>query len=360
VSSPPTGDTQVAVLSGNSTSFVVQRFDEGYDVGDRILLGVYNGTVLEIPDFSITPPPAITLPTTTSSPVDGPTFTVSRNNAFTSTVTLHLHGDSAASDPAFDIIPDPPVTPPAAGDMDQPTWSTDVFLPNKHGTDVAMNDMSTNTIPAGIYTVWLEGHSGDPYYQKRRYSVPVRIGGAVRDFSLDDSTLYGTTATLGGTINLPIIVTTTSASGTRWGSTGTPVTLSWDTSSFSTCTLAPASLGTATIAIGSTSVTPSSAGATTTLTINTSGLAQGCYSFVLRGTGTNGDGQPVTHLETVTFTVATEVSTGQYVDVIGFAVFQVESIGSNDIHARAVTGIHADPNAYELRRAQRPRLVPWS
>jgi len=46
VDTPPTGDTQVAVLSGNSTAFVVHQFDDQFAVGDRMLLGVYDGTAL--------------------------------------------------------------------------------------------------------------------------------------------------------------------------------------------------------------------------------------------------------------------------------------------------------------------------
>ena len=53
-------------------------------------------------------------------------------------------------------------------------------------------------------------------------------------------------------------------------------------------------------------------------------------------------------------------SSGQYVDIIGFAVFQIDAVGSNDIIGHAVTGISADPNDPALRRAQRARLVPWS
>ena len=62
----------------------------GANVGDRVMLAVYDGTVKAIPDFSITPPPRITLPATTSSPTDGPTFNVSRNDAFTGSVELTL------------------------------------------------------------------------------------------------------------------------------------------------------------------------------------------------------------------------------------------------------------------------------
>ena len=53
--------------------------------------------------------------------------------------------------------------------MNQPTWSTDVFIPAKNGTTVSTSGIRTNAVPAGIYTVWLEGHSGNPYFQTRRY-----------------------------------------------------------------------------------------------------------------------------------------------------------------------------------------------
>ncbi len=119
VSTPANGSTQVAVLSGNSTSFVVHQFDDKYKVGDRVMLGMYDGTVMEIPDFALTPPVEISLPASTTTPFDGPTCKVSRNKAFLSTVTLKLLGDTnavAAGQPAStNIIAEPPVTPPAAG-----------------------------------------------------------------------------------------------------------------------------------------------------------------------------------------------------------------------------------------------------
>ena len=375
VATPANGSTQVGVLSGNSTAFVVHQFDDTFKVDDRILLGVYDGTVMEIPDFAITPPSEIVLPGTTTTPVDGPSLKVSRNKAFLSTVTLHLHGDAAAAaagKPEYDIVPDPAVTPPAAGDISEPVWSHNTFEPDVKGTTVQMEDFQTKDVPPGIYTVWLEGHSGNPYYQRRRVPVPVRIQEDAnndgdyndagdekvnRDFSLTNSVLDGSTSVLGGTITLPLSVTTKSGSA-AWG--GGAVALSWDSTSFSDCSLNPEPLGAASISLSSASVTPSTAGASSTLTIGTSGLAQGCYTFTLRATGTNGDSQPVTHLERVRFTVATTESSGQYVDIIGFAVFDIDTITANDIVGHAVSGIYADPNDPNLRRAQRARLVPWN
>lgn len=382
VSVPPTGDTQVAALSGGSTSFVVHQFDDSYAVGDRVLLAVYDGTVMEIPDFAIVPPVEISLPSTTTAPVNGPNIRVSRNSEFSSTVTLSMSGDAGAAalgTPEYDILPVPSVTPPAAGDMSAPTWTPNVFTPSTgSGTNVTMTGIRTQDIPPGIYTVWIEGESGNPYFQQRRVPVPVRVqtdangdgdytdaGDArvTRDFSLDLSVLDGSTPILGGTISLPLAVSTGSGTSAWNGGSGTAtsVSLSWDPTSLTTCSLAPASLAAGSIGISPSSVMPSTgSGTPSTLTITTTGMSQGCYMFTLRGTGTNADGQPVTHLETVRFTVAATTSGGEYVDIIGFAVFEIDAIGSNDIQGHAVSPIYASPHDPGLRRAQRARLVPWS
>jgi hypothetical protein len=359
ITQPADPNDQVAALEGNDTSQVVGNFMDTYVVGDRLLLGLYNGTVMQIPDFAISPPPAIVIGNT--STITGPTFIVSRNAAFNSTVTLHLHGDDDAPNPAWDLIPEPPsTTAPTTGHMNMPTWSVDNFIPTISGTRVTMNSLQTNTVPTGIYTVWLEGHSGDPYFQARRYAVPVMVGGAVRDFSMDNSTLSGSTDTLGGVISLPLYVSTTAASTTKWNTTN-PVSLSIDSSSLTDCTYSPASIGAGQIAVSPSSVVPSSAGSGTpaTLTINTAGLAAGCYKVNLRATGTNGDGQPVVHVSQVTFYVATQSSNGTYVDLIGFAVFQVTALDPNSITVQAVSGVYPDPSDQNLRRAEQARLIPW-
>jgi Putative Flp pilus-assembly TadE/G-like len=361
ITQPADPNDQVAVLDGNDTSMVVGNFSSRYAVGDRLLLGLYNGTVMQIPDFSITPPSVISIGG--SQTITGPTFVVSRNDAFNSTVTLHLHGDDNAPNPAYDLIPEPPSTnPPTAGHMNMPTWSTDVFIPDKNGTRVTMNNLTANAVPTGIYTVWLEGHSGNPYFQSRRYPVPVNVGNVQRDFSLGNSTLSGSTPNLGGAISLPIYIST--ANGAKaWGSAApaTQVALSVDTASFTDCSYNPAAIGSGQLTLSPSAVWPTSSGSGTlsTLSINTVGLAAGCYRFDLRATGTNADAQPVTHLAEVTFTVATQASGGSYVDLIGFAVFQVTALDANSISARAVTGVFADSADPNLRRAMQARLIPW-
>jgi hypothetical protein len=224
-----------------------------------------------------------------------------------------------------------------------------------------MQSIRTTAIPPGIYTVWLEGHSGNPYFQTRRVPVPVKVGGAVRDFSLANSTVLGSAPTMGASISLPIYVFTTSATSTRWGPTGTPVALSYDPASFTDCALDPAVINPGQITFSTPAVTPSSSGqgALSTMTVSTVGLAPGCYRFNVRAYGTNGSGQPVVHVQPVTILVASSQSSGTYLDLIGFAAFEVTSWDSNSIFGRAVTGVYADANNQALRRAQRARLQPW-
>jgi hypothetical protein len=363
ITQPADPNDQVATLSGNDTAMVVGNFRDVYQVGDRILLAVYNGTVMQIPDFAISPPSGIEVPSTTTTPLAGPNFSVTRNDAFNSTVTLHLHGDEdavAAGHPEWNIVPDPPVTPPAAGQMNEPTWSTNVFIPAKNGTTVGMSGIQTNAVPAGIYTVWLEGHSGDPYYQTRRSPVVLKVGGATRDFSLVNSTTTATIGSVGGSAVIPIYVSTTNASGTKWNTTN-PVTLFVDEDSFTDCSLQPEAIAPGQLTLSTTSLVPTSSGdgAQSNLTISSVGLAPGCYRFNLRAHGINGDGQPVVHLQPITFTVATTSSDGTYVDIIGFAVFKVTTLDANSIAGRAVSGVYADPNDVALRRAQVARLIPW-
>ena len=403
VASPPGGATQVGVLSGVSAGHVTQPFGDGYAVGNRVMLTVYDGTVMKIPDFSIQPPVEIYLDPSLALQ-HGPSFKVSRNDAFNSAVTFALLGDSGAHDagtPEYDILYDPNASPaptptptptptpsptptpassespsptasptpaptidPTLGKMQQPTFDPNGIVPAKNGTTVAMKDIAQNQVPHGIYAVWLQGAAGSPYHQKRRQPVPVRVGAVPRRFHLDNSVLDGATASLGGTITLPLKVTTGTGSSAWNPASGsaTPVTLSYEPDSLTDCSFNAKSWSGASVGFSATSVMPSSSngGADVSMTINTSGLAAGCYLYTLRGQGVNGDGQPVVRLEQVRFTIAGTTGPNEYVDIIGFAVFELTAVNNNEIWGRAVTGIYADPTAAELRTAQQPRLVPWN
>ena len=357
-STPPSGDLQVATLSGHNTGHLVDAFDDIYDVGDRVMLAVYDGTVRAIPDFSITPPSSITLPA--SGTQNGPSFTVSRNSAFTGSVHLDLVGDADAPDPVHDLIPTPGTAAPATGKMNEPTFNPDgfTFASNQSSRSVAMESVTTNAVEPGIYTVWLKGSSSTPN-KARRYPVPVFVGGATRSFNLSNSTLSASAAAYGDAVTYTIRVRSDSWST---GGSATGVALSWDSESLSDCLLnpvtAPAGM---TVAFSSPSVTPGGGqGTASTMTVDTDGLPSGCYLFTVRAHATNSDGQPVTRLATATLNVVAQPTDGEYVEIIGFAMFQVTSIGANTITGTAVSPICADPNCAELRSVQRPRLIPWS
>ncbi len=357
---PPTGALQVATLSGHNTGHLVDAFADMYDPGDRIFLAVYDGTVRAIPDFSITPPSRITLPSTTSSPTDGPTFTVSRNDQFTGTVELQLVGDENAPDPADNILPVPGTAAPAAGEMNEPVFNPDNFTyaSNQMSRAVVMEDFTTNAVAPGIYTVWLMGESNVPY-KGRRLPVPVYVGGATRGFHLLNSTLSASADSYGDTVTYTIRVRQDNWST---GGSATQVALSWDPDSLTDCILNPITPPAGmTVGFSSSSVTPvNGQGTASTMTVDTDGLASGCYMFTVRGHATNSDGQPVTRLANATLYVVSEPTEGEYVEIIGFAAFEVETVGSNTITGRAISPICADPDCAELRMVQRARLIPWS
>jgi hypothetical protein len=331
-----------------------------YDAGDRIFLAVYDGTVRAIPDFSITPPSRITLPSTTASPTDGPTFSVSRNDQFTGSVELTLVGDEDAPDPDDNILPVAGNAAPAAGEMNEPIFNPDNFLfaSNQSSRSVVMEDFSTNGVAPGIYTVWVMGESNVPY-KGRRHPVPVHVGGATRGFHLLNSSLSASASAYGDSVTYTIRVRSD-----NWatGGSATQVALSWDPDSLSDCILNPVTPPAGmTVGFSAASVTPGNGqGTASTMTVDTDGLASGCYLFTVRAHATNSVGQPVTRLATATLHVVSQPSDGEYVEIIGFAAFEIESVGSNTITGRAISPICADPDCAELRAVQRPRLIPWS
>jgi hypothetical protein len=353
-------DNQIAVIDGNKSAQVPSEFDKTFDPGDEVLVALYNGTVMEIPDYTISVGSPIDLGTSASSnPVtvaatDGPTFTVSKNSSFYEAVTLSLVSDANAPDPAYDIVASA-TGAPAIGKVSQPTFTPNSFSPaERRGTDVAMTGIQANAVPKGVYAAWLHGDSSTTHLQ-RRAPVSIRIGGAQPDFAV--SSEAGSSATVGGTATIPIYLTTANSGATKWN--GGALTLSVDTASL------PAGFG-GTISFASTGGTAGSRSPSTngnspadTMSIVTSGLAAGQYTVDLRVHGTNSSGWPVTHVVPVTFTVASQPSGGRYVDVIGFGVVKITSIGSNDIYATAVSPAYSSLDDEALNQFKQPRLVPW-
>jgi hypothetical protein len=202
------------------------------------------------------------------------------------------------------------------------------------------------------------GESNVPY-KGRRHPVPVYVGGATRGFHLQNSSLSASAAGYGDTVTYTIRVRSDNWAA---GGSSTQVALSWDPDSLSDCILNPiAPPAGMTVAFSAPSVTPGNGqGTASTMTVDTDGLASGCYLFTVRAHATNSVGQPVTRLANATLYVVSEPTDGEYVEIIGFAAFEVEAVASNTITGRAISPICADPDCGELRAVQRARLIPWS
>ena len=78
---PPDPNDQVATMSGNSTGIVIDEVNKRFVPGDEVLIAVYPGNVMSIPDFTISPPATISLPTTGTTASAG-SMKVSCNQQF--------------------------------------------------------------------------------------------------------------------------------------------------------------------------------------------------------------------------------------------------------------------------------------
>ncbi len=59
---PPDPNDQVAVMAGNATGIAIDAVNERFAPGDAVLVAVYPGQVMAIPDFTLGTPPLVALP----------------------------------------------------------------------------------------------------------------------------------------------------------------------------------------------------------------------------------------------------------------------------------------------------------
>jgi hypothetical protein len=340
---PPDANNQVAIMSGNSTGIVIDAVSSRFAPGDEVLVCVYPGEVMSIPDFAVGSPGTIILPTTGTTANVG-SFKVSRNQAFSGLVTMSTIADTAD-----------PTNPMVLGTLtgaDPITYTPNGVNPSLgNGTSVAMTNATTAGAAPGIYALWLRGQAGAPYLTTKYTPFAVQIGTVTRDFTITSNASSLDATNSGDTVTFTLTLQNAPNKNTNFGN---PVTLSVDT---------PTPSGVGAITFGSTSVTPSKNGTSTTLSINTGTMATGAYTFTVRATGMNGDSpsRPVTHLLQLTVNVSPSTSSGKdYVDVVGFAVMRIASMTSNSISAYAITPMIPDPNDARLRRGQVAKLVPWT
>jgi hypothetical protein len=339
VSMPPDPNDQVAILSGNSAGVVIDTMSKRYLPGDEVLVLVYSGTVMTIPDFAYSVANTVSIGTTQNR--DGAvSMSATKNKSFAGTVQTTAFKDWGDS---FN---------PYGGTLAPLTFTPDPLTPP---TTVTWATFNTTAAPAGIYTVWIQAHSPSPYLKDHYYPVAINVGSVTRDFTTSSSNLVIQAAATGDTATGSMTFGTTSNSSTAFGGT---VNL--------TVEGGPALNGVLPTGIGAISVTPSSfvlnrsGSQTVSLTINTGSLAPGQYPLTVRATGTNQDGKRVTRLIPVSVTVATGTTSNAYIDILGFTVFRISSVDSNTIYGYAVSGVYADQNDPELRRGQVARLVPWT
>jgi hypothetical protein len=342
---PPDPNDQVAIMSGNSTGIAIAALAQRFAPGDEIQVAVYPGLTMAIPDFTLSDPGTITVPTT-GSVTNAGSFKASRNQAFSGTVTLSTVADSL--DPT-----NPMVTGALAGGASPISYTPNPVTPSLgSGQTVAMTNVSTSGATTGIYTLWVEGQAGSPYLTTKFQPFALQVGSVPRDFTItaDQST---SSVTPGGTASFTLNL---KRSGSSFGSN---VDLSLDGS----CPYGALPTGLGTVTFGSTSVSPSNgSGTSVSLSIGTGTVAPGDYTVVVRATGVNSDGARVTHLLPLKLSVGTAAGTGnqEYVDIVGFAVMRVAYVDSNRVDAYAITPVIADPADERLRRGQVARLVPWS
>ncbi|HXI81303.1 MAG TPA: pilus assembly protein TadG-related protein [Verrucomicrobiae bacterium] len=344
VVTPPDANDQVGIMSGNSTGIVIDAVLSRYVAGDEVLVAVYPGDVMAIPDFTVGSPGTIALPETGLTPVVG-SLKVSRNQAFSGLVTLSTVADTL--DPA-----NPMVLGTLVG-SDPINYDPNGVNPSMGGgTSVAMQNATTASATPGVYVLWIKGQAGAPYLTTKYTPISLQIGTVTKDFALTSDVSSVDVAAPGNNAVFNLTLQNAPNKNTNFGN---PVTLSVD---------GPLPTGTGPITFGSSTLTPSKAGNSTSLTINTGTMATGDYIFNVRATGMNGDSpsRKVTHLMQLTVRVAPASASGgdEYVDISGWAVMRLSSMDSNTINAYAITPVITDPNDSRLRRGQVAKLVPWT
>lgn len=344
VVSPPDPNDQVAIMSGNSTGVAITAMTNRFIPGDEILVAVYNGSVMSIPDFAMSPPQAIALPTS-GTVANAGSMKVSKNQAFSGSVTLSTLADT--NDPANPLVLGTMTGAPPI------TYTPNPVTPSLgSGTNVALSNITTSGATPGIYALWVQGQAGSPYLTTKLEPFSVVVGSVTRDFTIVSDVATQTAVNAGDSVAFNLTLQNAPNRNTNFGG---PVTLSVD---------GPLPTGFGAATFGSTTVTPSKAGASTSLTVATGTVAPGTYRIIVRATGLNADTVPrsVTHLLPLTINVGTSGSSGnqQYVDISGFAVMRVAAVGSNTISAYAISPVIADMNDPRLSRGQVARLVPWN
>ncbi len=338
VTVPPDPNDQVGIIDGNSSGVIVDAINDRYDPGAEILAAVYSGTVQSIPDFTYAVASTATINTNQT-----------RNNTITMSVTKNASFTGVVATSAFPDWNDP--GHPWGTTLTPLTFSPSPMTPN--GT-VTWTTFQTTGAPAGVYTVWVQGHSSDPVLLDHYYPVGISIGSVNRDFGTSSGATIALAST-GATGSGNVTISTPNNNGTYFGGT---VDLSIEGGADANGVM-PAGIGAVGVSPASITLNKGSS-QTATISIDGGTLGPGVYSLTLRVSGSNSAGQPVTRLVPITLTIATASTTNEYVDILGFATFRITGMDSNAVYGYAISGVYADMTDPALRRGQVARLVPWN
>ena len=372
IETPPSTEDQLGLLTGNSTGSAIDAVQRRFRAGDPVLILVYSGLTQQIPDFTMNGLLAWTFPPTGAAVSNWGAVKIARNQAFAGQVQMSTVAD--ALDPV-----NPMVTGTMLGGANPFTYSPNPVTPGSGGgTSVYISGGATAGAPAGVYLLWLSGEAGSPYLTRKYFPMAITIESGCptkspwpatcvsKDFTLGPPKTNGMgnemlAPTLGSSGTLPLNLQAVNPHNNTqvYAFNGTGgVTLSLEAYPGETL---PAGLGPYSFSQNPVVPGTTNAGTNFSLTVNSGSLREGQYPMVVRATGTNSDGQKVTHVFPILFDVVTGASNSNntYVDVTGYAVMRITQITSNTVYAYAITPAVTNIRDSRLRLGQVARLTSW-
>ena len=199
VISPPDPNDQVAIMSGNSAGLAVSAFANRFAPGDEILVAVYPGITMQIPDFSLSSPGTVVINGSGTTANVG-SFKAYRNKAFSGQVTLSTVAD--AGDPNNPLVLGTMLNAPTPL-----TYTPNPVTPSLgSGTAVSITNAETAGVPDGIYGVWLKGQAGSPYLTTKYTPFEFQVGTVARNFAVNLTSNTVAVAAVGDTATVDLSV----------------------------------------------------------------------------------------------------------------------------------------------------------
>ena len=364
---------QIAAINGSSSGIFVDYYNQWFRPGDVGLFQLYDGTTKSVPDFTFTPP-TIAVPTSGSIPSKVVAYSMSSQFAASASQICSdlVYDDGTLTYGPGDTTGNPFLTGKIAVNNTNLTCSgTGVGNLSANPTPNAvtsysqtLSGMTATNAPQGIYEVFIRGVASAPYSARVHYlPAKVVVNNQVTEYDISSSAVSNQVSMS----LLPATVTWTQVIGVntgqaKWHTTGASpdgqITVSWESCPRSTD---GATVLTCYIGSPGTMSTTVTAGTNVDVTAVTTGVAsENSYYGWVRFVGRDAAGHPVVKLREVHLDVDQATGgTTEYVDVIGYAAYQITRMDSNDVYGRAVSPAYLDPNDSALSVGKKITLVPW-